>query len=74
MRKERGEAAMHAEKRVIRKGKAPDSETANTRDEGRMGKNIIHDTSTTTMRPTCEMLRTRETGEAVQDHQIRGLT
>jgi hypothetical protein len=59
---------MHAEKRVIRKGKASDSETANTRDEGRRSKNIIHDTSTTTMRPTSEKFRTREAGQAIQDH------
>ena len=65
---------MYAKKRVIRKGKALDSETVNTRDEGKMGKNIIYDTSTTTMRPTCEKLRTREAREVVQDHQIRGLT
>ena len=65
---------MHAKERVIRKGKTSDGETVNTRDEGGMGKNIIHDTSTTTMGPTSEDLRTKEAREAVQDHQTRRLT
>ena len=65
---------MNVEERVIHKRKVQDGETANTWDEGGIGKNIIYDTSTTTMRPTSEDLRTREAGEAIQDHQTRRLT
>ena len=65
---------MHAEKRVIRKRKMQDGEIANVRDEGGIGTNIIHNTSTTTMGPTSEDLRNREAVEAVQDHKTKRLT
>ena len=51
---------MDSEERMISKRKVSDGETVNARDERRIGKNIIHDTSTTTMGPTSEELRTRQ--------------